>query len=329
MTNLRRKVCGALLFILLASASAGAQSAPNQLIVRFTPGALEPPPGGTAGPLEGFSFHTPGLRASLVNEGAEHLARLFPAFRSEDRHSKNLIGEPVLLDDLSEFYIVSMRPGSAPDAEVRLRSVPGVSHAGRPQPRRLLSIFPNDQLFPKQWGLHNTGQTPCISYNGPALVADADINAPEAWSITTGIPSVRVGILDTGINAAHLDFAGRVNLADGVSFAPVESIAGQCTGWPEGEDPNCNYVTTALPRDDVGHGTAVAGIVAASGNNNFRGVAGVAWGVTPIAIKLFDCWARSSSCISARGIDWARTASIPILNMSYGDAADRWCPASC
>ncbi len=64
MTNLRRKVCGALLFVLLASTSAVAQSAPNHLIVRFTPGALEPPPGGTAGPIEAFSFHTPGLRLS-------------------------------------------------------------------------------------------------------------------------------------------------------------------------------------------------------------------------------------------------------------------------
>lgn len=315
MTNLRRKVCGALLFVLFASTSASAQSAPNHLIIRFTPGALEPPPGGTAGPIEAFTFDTPGLRLSLVNEGAEHLARLFPTFRSEDRHSKNLIGEPVLLDDLSEFYIVTLRPGSAPDAEVRLRSVPGVGHVGRPQPRQLASIIPNDRLFPKQWGLDNTAQTLCSPYSAPPLVADADINAPEAWSITTGISSVRVGILDTGISATHWDFEGRVNLENGVRFAPVESIGSPCTGWQVG--PDCTYGPYNLPRDDQRHGTAVAGIVAASGNND-SGVAGVAWGVTPIAIKLFDCNGWSSSCISARGIDWARTQAIPILSMSYG-----------
>lgn len=312
MTNLRRKGCGALLFVLLASTSAVAQSAPNQLIVRFTPGALEPPPGQTAGPIEAFSFDTPGLRLSLVDEGAEYLARLFPAFRSEDRHSRNLIGEPVLLDDLSAFYIVSLRPGSAPDAEVRLRSVPGVGHVGRPQPRQLLSIIPNDQLFPKQWGLHNTAQTLCSPYTAPPLVADADINAPEAWSISTGIPSVRVGILDTGIHATHEDFGGRVNLSHGISFWPVARIA---------DPPQCDDAIPDLPWDDNLHGTGVAGIVAASGNNG-SGVAGVAWGVAPIAIKVADCGGYTDSYYSSLGIEWARTASIPILNMSYGGGAD-------
>jgi subtilisin family serine protease len=121
----------------------------------------------------------------------------------------------------------------------------------------------------------------------PAPVADADINAPEAWSITTGTPSVRVGILDSGINDAHLDFEGRVNLEDGWSMVPVPPIT---------LPPYCGgFLTGDPPRDDNGHGTAVAGIVAASGNNNNIGVAGVAWGVTPIAIKLFDCFGLSNS----------------------------------
>jgi hypothetical protein len=61
----------------------------------------------------------------------------------------------------------------------------------------MAGVFPNDPGFPQQWALHNTGQT------GGAF--DADVDAPEAWSITTGSMTTVVAILDNGVNYTHPD----------------------------------------------------------------------------------------------------------------------------
>ncbi len=331
MNGWRFTVCGSLVAILLANTPALAQRASDQLIVRFARGVLQPPLGRTAGTIDEYSFSTPELRNSLVFEGVERLARLFPQFRSEDRFSRNLIGEPVLLDDLSEFYLASLRLGSGADADLRVRSITGVTYAGWPQLRRASSPFiPNDQLFVKQWGLHNdTAQALCSPYNAPPRVNDADINAPEAWSIEKGLNlSVRVGIIDSGIRASHFDFGGRVNPDSGKTFVPVvPPWAPSCDPLSLNESLSCDFDDPQMdPDDDLLHGTGVAGIVAATGDNS-QGVAGVAWGITPIDIKIISSANTSASCLSARALDWARMRSIPILNMSYqgigADAAER------
>jgi hypothetical protein len=63
--------------------------------------------------------------------------------------------------------------------------------------RRLMAVLPNDPEFAQQWMLHNTGQT--------GGVADADIDAPEAWSVTTGSMATVVAVLDSGIEYADPD----------------------------------------------------------------------------------------------------------------------------
>ena len=59
-------------------------------------------------------------------------------------------------------------------------------------------VIPNDPFFPRLWGLHNTGQT----VNWTAGTPDADIDAPEAWSVSTGSPDVVVAVIDTGVDTA-------------------------------------------------------------------------------------------------------------------------------
>src|SRR5437773_5890907 len=81
----------------------------------------------------------------------------------------------------------------------------------------------------------------------------AKIQAPLAWNVTTGTSNIVVALLDSGINAAHPDLAGKI--LPGYDFV-----------WNDSD-----------PADDFGHGTAVAGVVAAAGNNGV-GVAGVAYG---------------------------------------------------
>lgn len=204
-----------------------AQSAPSALIIHFAPGAVEPVPGSTTGTIDEFTFQTASLRSALVNAGVNTLAKIFPNFHREHVNSTNLIGEPIQLDDLSGFYLASLSSPPA-DAEARLRGTPEVLSVNEPQRCFLLSACPPDSSsmdthYSKQWWLNNSGTAPCSpSYGWPPLVADADINAPEAWCITTGDSTVKVGIIDSGIWASHEDL--NVNLANGVSFVPVQPI---------------------------------------------------------------------------------------------------------
>lgn len=88
---------------------------------------------------------------------------------------------------------------------------------------------------------------------------------PNAWNFNTGSSNVIVGVLDTGIDSTHQDLANNVNVSKGANF----------TGDSYGlTDPH-------------GHGTHVAGIIGAVGNNNI-GVTGVAWNVTMVPLRIFN-----------------------------------------
>ncbi len=144
------------------------------------------------------------------------------------------------------------------------------------------SAVPNDPLFTQQWGLHNTGQ----AVNGLAGTVNADIDATEAWDQTTGSSAVTVAVIDSGIDLTHGD------LVDNIWVNPGESGNGKETngidddgngliddvhGWDFVNDDN-------VPADDFGHGTHVAGIIGAKGDNGI-GMAGVCWNVSLVAIK--------------------------------------------
>ena len=121
------------------------------------------------------------------------------------------------------------------------------------------------------------------------------IHAPEAWTNHTGIPSVRVAILDTGLDPYHLDALGLIDQAS--SFAFVPSTNGPPT-WA----------------DDNFHGTHVGGIVT---SNNF-GTAGVAPNVTLIAVKVLNAAGTGSFANIIAGIIWATDVHAQVINMSLG-----------
>jgi len=130
---------------------------------------------------------------------------------------------------------------------------------------RINATFPNDPKFNKLWGLHNTGQS--------GGTVDADIDAPEAWDISTGAPTIVVGVIDTGIDYTHEDLA-----------ANVWVNPGEVGGTPNFDDDGNGYVDdihginaitgTGSPMDDNNHGTHVSGTIGAVGDNN-TGVVGV------------------------------------------------------
>jgi len=146
----------------------------------------------------------------------------------------------------------------------------------------------NDTHFSQQWGLRNIGQ------NGG--IAGMDIRAQQAWNITTGSPNIRIAIIDTGVDLNHPDLAP--NMIPGLGF-DATVIGGVGTRGNHSGNP---------------HGTAVAGIAAARGNNG-RGIAGVAHNSTILPVYTGNYLFSSRV---ADGLDWARQNGARVINMSFG-----------
>ena len=171
------------------------------------------------------------------------------------------------------------------------------------------TAVPNDPLFADLYGLHNTGQ------NGGA--ADADIDAPEGWdaaslgSFPSALNGAKIGIVDTGVRAAHEDLAGKVVDCAGVKSFGID-LLGLLT-LPLLADPT---IVAGRCADDNGHGTHVAGTAAARANNG-RGVAGVAFN-SPLAIcKALDrrgagAVAGIASCIAYLAANGAKVISLSL-----------------
>ena len=120
------------------------------------------------------------------------------------------------------------------------------------------------------------------------------IAAPAAWDVTTGQTNVRIAVIDSGVDPSTPDLSGRL-LGNGYDFVNFDND----------------------PRDDNGHGTAVAGTAAASGNNG-QGVASVAWGVSILPIKVMGADGNGSYSAIASGINYAATNGARIINLSLG-----------
>lgn len=125
----------------------------------------------------------------------------------------------------------------------------------------------NDPLFNRQWNLHNDG-TPTQG-NG---TEGADMDVLAAWDITTGSPDIRIAILDSGVDTLHPDLVGK--LRPGFDAMADPDSAG-----------TMGYPTPTYSQD--GHGTACAGIAAASGDNGI-GIAGVCRDCSIIPIRVFS-----------------------------------------
>jgi subtilisin family serine protease len=141
-----------------------------------------------------------------------------------------------------------------------------------------LSITPNDAQFIKQWGLYNNGT---FSYS-PAT-SGADIDMKNAWTITQGDTNVIVGIIDSGTKLDHPEFSGRlwVNSQE----IPNNGIDDDGNGYIDDKN-GWNFVSSSNnPTDDNGHGTNVAGIIGANGNNGI-GYAGVDWNCKIMTLKV-------------------------------------------
>ena len=200
----------------------------------------------------------------------------------------------------------------------RLREEPEVEWA-EPNYSRYPLIVPNDQMFDSQWHLVNTGQS--------GGTPGADIQAVDAWDMTTGDSDVVVAILDSGIDYTHPD------LRKNMWHNPGEDWTAEDTPGNNGIDDDHNgYIDdyygidaandSGNPIDTYGHGTHVAGIVGAAGNNGV-GITGVTWHVQLMALKFLDPYgsvADEIECISYILDQKEKGIPVRVVNASFGDS---------
>ena len=190
---------------------------------------------------------------------------------------------------------------------------------------------PNDPGFASQWHYRNLGEGNYdfenLNNNHVGAKAGCDVNALEAWKTCTGDPSIIVAILDEGVMYTHPDLAANMWCNPGESVQGAQTD-GDGNGY-EGDLHGYNFVTesgdiTWTDANDSGHGTHVAGTIAAV-NNNGKGVCGVAGGDgTPNSgVKIMSCQVFSGQnsvtlAGEARAIKYAADNGAVILQCSWG-----------
>ncbi|MFO1492544.1 MAG: S8 family serine peptidase [Kiritimatiellia bacterium] len=181
-----------------------------------------------------------------------------------------------------------------------------------------LEAQPDDPLFlaGDLWGLHNTSQ------NGG--VADADIDAPEAWDIRSSAAGVVVAVIDTGVLYTHEDIATNMWVNPGESGGGRETngVDDDGNGWVDDVHGIDTVNSDGDPLDDNGHGSHCSGTIAGAGGNGV-GVAGVAWSARIMACKFLSADGSGAASDAITCIDYARSKGAHILSNSWGGGAIR------
>ncbi len=186
---------------------------------------------------------------------------------------------------------------------------PDVIYA-EPNYRYRLHALPDDPQMHQLWGLVNRGQT----IQGVAGTMDADLDAEQAWDLETGSRDVVVAVVDSGVDIKHPD------LSDNIWTNPHEIINGidddgngyidDVHGW--------DFTThTNDPVDTHGHGTRVAGIIGAVGNNAI-GMSGLCWKVSIMPLRFISAADYGTVANAIDAIEYADAKGAHVINLSWG-----------
>lgn len=189
--------------------------------------------------------------------------------------------------------LVQLGPTGTPSAAItRLKSSRAVRYAEPNATLHVADVTPNDPQYPLQYALSD-------GY-------DIDIDAPAAWSITTGSPSTIVAVIDSGLDVYNPEFTNRL----WINPRPDAAYPNDLHGW--------NFLNNTFNiADDNGHGTHVTGILAATGNNGI-GVAGVDWNAKIMPLKFIDSQGNGSVDDAIRAVYFAVDHGARVINASWG-----------
>ncbi len=211
----------------------------------------------------------------------------------------------------AQFDDVHAIEADGPDDATSLRHVEAIAGVRYVEPSARVSAAdtPSDPLFGDEY---------------PYLQAEA---APAAWDITTGSPSIVVAVVDTGVSVTHPDLQQNTWVNPGeIANNGLDDDNNGCVDDTNGcsfvsdSSPGCHNETNGFINDDIGHGTFVAGVIAAAANN--VGVVGVARNVRIMSVKVLDCYGAGDEVSTARGISYAARNGARVINLSLGGLQD-------
>ena len=257
---------------------------------------------GIASPAAAVTFR----KDRLAKPGGQQppVTRLLVQFRrdtsdaSRDEIARNAGGRRVLRLRLVRALAVAPREGvSLEDLRSRLRSSDRVQRVEDDGPIAI-SKNADDPGISEQYAIKQKD--------------DHDIDAPGAWNKRTSC--AKVAVLDTGVQTNHPDLKGNLweNTKD-----PSNGRDDDHNGVIDDRFGGDLVDGTGSGDDKQGHGTHVAGIIGARGNND-RGIAGLCWSVKIVAVRVLDADGRGTWSQEIAGIDYAISAGANVINASFG-----------
>ena len=250
----------------------------SEILVYFLPDSLELPNGIIQiKDLSQLNIKSKSLGNTIRKLELKSIKKAFPNFDESDTVKILKDGRIIKLPNMSRIFILELKSKNYILPSIKeLRKEKSVLFAERNMDAKTFS----DPTYTNQWYLNNTGQSGGTN--------DADIDAPEAWSIFTGSSSVKIAIIDRGVQINHDDLSGKVS---GDSYDPQD---------PEGY-----------------HGTHVAGIAAAKANNSYGG-RGVDWNAQILSRQIFNKDGYMGDVNTYNKICDAVNSGANIINNSWG-----------
>ncbi len=177
------------------------------------------------------------------------------------------------------------------------------------QPVFALAQTPNDSKYGQQWYLEQ-------------------VDAPTAWDTGTGSDDVIVAVLDTGVDLDHPDLKGNIWVNDDEESGnnvddDDNGFVDDVYGWDFVQDDNAPVPSANGSEAAVSHGTLIAGLIGAKGNNA-AGVAGVMWDVQIMSVRMLNASGSGDAVTAAKAVDYAVANGADVINLSFaGDNADK------
>jgi cysteine-rich repeat protein len=236
------------------------------------------------------------LRAAWVAAGIVEATAVFPPSAARR--------DPALFEELGLDRAVRLALSTGFESD-GWHAVDGLTEIG-PDPLGRAASMPDDPGFSLQWPIEGTGKV-------DGAVPGVTIGALAAWSVETGDGSAIIAVLDSGVNLTEPDLAGRIwqNAAE----VPANGIDDDGNGYVD-DTVGWDFVgDDADPDDDNGHGSSVAGLAAAAGDNGL-GFAGVCWDCRVMALKDLDANAFGYVSDWAEALVYAADQGAHVANLS-------------